>query len=124
MAGISKIAELHARKRALVTQSEIWRETFKADIGNLILYGSRVRNRFDNIRSVGPWLLLALPAAAALLGLFLYRNEKKNGAPEPSKVKGGIATALLAFRLYRKYGPMVRNLVTHFSSRRRREVVD
>jgi hypothetical protein len=119
MAGISKIAELEARKRALVTQSEIWRETLKADIENLRLYGSSVRNRFDKILRVGPWLLLALPVAAPLLGLFLHRNKKKNGAPEPSKVKGGIATALLGFRLYRKYGPMVRNLVTHFASRRR-----
>jgi hypothetical protein len=116
MAGISKIRELEARKRALVTQSKICRETLKADIQNLLLYGSNIRKRLDRVRGVGPWLLLAAPMAAPLLGFFLH---KKNNAPRPSRVKGGIATGLLALRLYRKYSPFVRTLVSHFVSRRR-----
>jgi len=72
MAGISKIKELEARKRALVTESEIYRETLRADVQNLQLYGASFFRRIDQIRGIGPWLLMALPMAApVVLGLLL-----------------------------------------------------
>jgi len=108
---------LEARKRALVTQSETCRETLKAEVQNLVLYGNNIHRRLDRVRGIGTWLLLGIPLAATLLGLFL---RKENSAPRPSSgLKGRIATALLGLRLYRKYSPLVRTLVSQFVSRRR-----
>ncbi len=115
MAGVSKIRELEARKRALVAECEICRETLKAEVHNLQLYAASFKNKFGYIRSLGPWLLFAVPLAAPLLGL---ASRKKNESHRPSRLKGGIATALLGMRLYRKYGPMLRTLVAQFRSKR------
>src|SRR5690349_5913328 len=120
MAGIAKIKELEARKRALVTESEICRETIKADVQNLQLYGASFFKRIDQIRGIGPWLLLALPMAAPLVSLFSRkRAPEPSHSARPSGIKGGFATVLLALRLYRKYGPLVRTLVAKLGSKRR-----
>ena len=103
----------------MVTQSEICRETLKAEIQNLLLYGDSIRKRVDKVRSLGPWIFLGLPVAGQLLGLFLHKKKQNNAPPSTNKIKGGIATALTALQLYRKYGPLVRNLVSRFASRRR-----
>ena len=128
MAGISQIEELEARKQALVTESEICREALKAEFHNLALYGSNLRKRMDQVRSFGPWLLLGLPMAAPLVSLFSRLRkrgdkEQKNAAPQ-SRANGGVATALLAFRLYRKYSPLLRSLVAHLASRSRSRAED
>lgn len=129
MAGIPKIRDLEARKRALVTESEICRENLKADLHNLVLYGDGLRKRVDQVRRIGPWLTLGLPIAAPLLGLLSRRrnkhheskhsNAKHPDSVPPSRVKASIATALMAWRLYRKYGPTVRSLVTHLVTKYR-----
>jgi hypothetical protein len=118
MAGISKIAELEARKRALVTQSEICRETLKADVQELLLYGTSITKRIDKFRSVGPWFLLAMPLGASLLGL-ITRKSHQNHAQPRSKFKAAIAAGLMGMRLYRSYAPTLRDLVSHFTTRRR-----
>ena len=125
MAGIAKIAELEARKRALVAESEICRETLRADVQNLQLYGASFFKRIDQIRGIGPWLLLALPMAAPLVSLFSRKRAPQSShSARPSGIKGGFATALLALRLYRKYGPLVRTLVEKLVSKRRRAPED
>jgi hypothetical protein len=116
MAGISKIRDLEARKRALVTESEICRETLKAEVENLRLHGAAFLHKFDRVRSIGPWVLAAAPVAIPLLGLLTGR---KNKAPKRSPIKGGIATGLLAVRLYRRYGPLLRSLIAQLRARRR-----
>lgn len=117
MAGISKISELEARKRALVTESEICREAFKAEIDNLRLHAGNFFHTFDRVRSIGTWLMLAGPVAVPLLSFLFRKNTSEQ--PQPAKFKGRIATALLALKLYRKYGPLVRSAVRHFKTRRR-----
>src|SRR6185369_6242961 len=115
MAGISKIGELEVRKRALAAQSEVYRETLKAEVANLRLHSAGFIHKVERIRRIGPWLMLAVPVAAPLLGLL---GRKKPQAPKPSRLKGGIATGLMALRLYRKYGPLMRGLVAHFRNKR------
>ena len=123
MAGVSKIKELEARKRALVTESEICRETLKAELQNLQLYADGLRKRVDRVRGVGPWLLFALPLLKPLVGLF-SRKQNQNHVPRPSRLKSGLATMVLALRLYRKYSPIVRTLASRLVSRRRRSAED
>lgn len=115
MAGVSKIRELEARKRALVTECEICREALKAELDNLQLYAASFKNKFRYVRSLGPWLLLAVPLAAPLLGLV---SRNKNESHRPSRLKGGIATALLGLRLFRKYGPVLGTFVAQVRSKR------
>lgn len=117
MAGVSKISELEARKRALVTESELCREAFRTEIDNLHSHATSFFHKFDRIRSVGPWVMLAGPVALPLLSM-LFRGRKKE-APQAPRAKGVIATALIAFRLYRKYWPLVKSTVSQFRSRRR-----
>jgi hypothetical protein len=117
MAGISKIGELEARKRALVTESEICREALKAEIENLRIQTGRYLRQVDRLRSIRPWLTLAVPLAIPFLGS-LFRKHPK-GAPQQSGIKGRIATALMALRLYRKYGPLVRGIIGRVRARQR-----
>lgn len=112
MAAVPKITDLEARKRALVTESEICRETLKIEVDNLRLYAAGFRNRFEQVRNFGPLLLLAVPLVGFLFG-------KRAQAPRASGLKGGIATALLGLRLYRKYGPLLRTLFAQFVAKKR-----
>ena len=118
MAGVSKIKELEARKRALVTESEICRETLKAEVQNLQLYTASFKKRIDQVRGIGPWLMLVLPMLAPLLGHF-SRKQTQNHEPQPSGLKGKLFKVLLALRLYRKYSPIVQTLVSRLVSKRR-----
>jgi hypothetical protein len=117
MAGISKIEELQARKRALVTESEICREAFSAELDSLKSHAAGFVHRFDKVRTVGPWLMLAGPLVFPLARLVFRRREQP--VAKPSKTKGVFAAAMVGLRLYRKYGPLVRSMVTQFQAKRR-----
>jgi hypothetical protein len=115
MAGISKIRELEARKRALVAESERCREALKAEVENLKLYGAGFVHTFDRLRSAGPWLKLAGSVAFPVLGFILGKRTKTS---RPSRLKSAIATTLLGFRLYRKYGFLIKSMVSRFQLKR------
>jgi hypothetical protein len=115
MAGVSKIKELEARKRALVNESEICREMLKAEVHNLQLYGVGLQSRFHNVRSFGPWFMLAVPLVGPLLGLV---SRNKTQPRQRSRLKGGLATVLLGLRIYGKYGPWLRRLLAQLWSKR------
>jgi hypothetical protein len=115
MAGVSKIRELEARKRALVTECEICREMLKAEVHNLQLYGVGLQSRFHQVRSFGPWLMLAVPLVGPLLGLV---SRNKTQTRQRSRLKGGIASVLLGLRVYRKYGPLLRTVLAQLRSKR------
>jgi len=117
MAGISKISELEARKHALVTESEICREQFKAELENLGQYSATFFQKFDRARSTGTWLILVGSIAVPLLS-FVWRKKSTETSHSP-KLKARVATGLLALRLFRKYGPIVKSLFGHFKERRR-----
>ena len=120
MAGISEIADLETRKRELVRQSELCRQSLEAELHNLALYGAGLRRRVDRALSIGPWLMLAVPLAAPLLGWFSNKRGKTGNAAHaapPSRTKGVVASTLLAFRLYRTYAPLVRSMLAHLVSR-------
>jgi hypothetical protein len=111
------MSELEARKRALVTESELNREALKAELENVRHYSAGFFQKVDRVRSFGPWLMMAAPLAIPLIRLFT--NRKPAAPPKASGVKGGFATILLGVRLYRQYAPMVRSLANQFMARRR-----
>jgi hypothetical protein len=114
MAGVSRITELEARKRALVAESERSREALKADLANVQHYTSGFFTIMDRARSFSPWLLMAIPAAIPLLKLFRGGKAEKPRSP----LKGRLAKLMLGVRIFRQYGPMVRSLIGRFQARR------
>lgn len=118
MAGVTKVSDLEARKRALVTESEICREALKADVENLQAYCDGFFKKVDRVRSFGPWLLLATPMAIPLLR-FLGGRKTATQAPAQSPINGKLAALMLGVRLFRQYAPLVRSVLSQFMARRR-----
>jgi hypothetical protein len=114
MAGISKIAELQARKQALITESEICRENLKAELDGLKSLAEGIAHKVNQVRHVGPWLKLAAPIAIPLVAMLAGKRAKLHRQPRP---EGKLAKALHALRLFGKYGPVARALVSKFQSR-------
>ena len=58
--------ELEAKKRALIAESEVYRETLKLELHNLQLYVARTRQKLRSFGKPNPLLMLAAPLAGAL----------------------------------------------------------
>jgi len=57
--------ELEAKKRALVAESEVYREMLKLELHNLRLYVSRTKHKLKSFRRPNPLLMLLAPLAGA-----------------------------------------------------------
>src|ERR1041385_2410394 len=58
--------ELEAKKRALVAESEVYRETLKLELHNLQLYVARTRQKLRSFGKPNPLFMLAAPLVGAL----------------------------------------------------------
>jgi len=58
---------LEAKKKALVAESEVIRETMKLELHNLRLYAARTKQKFTSFGSPNRLLLLAAPLAGLIL---------------------------------------------------------
>src|ERR1044071_9583225 len=58
--------ELEAKKRALVAESEVYRETLKLELHNVQLYVARTRQKLRSFGKPNPLLMMAAPLAGAL----------------------------------------------------------
>ncbi len=106
MARIFKIKQLEAKKRALVAESEVCRQTLLLDLQNLSLYRLRVQRRFNLLTRL-PWSLL-LPLAGVL---FKRRRRGSVGAKRGFKWPGLLRAGLMGFRLFRQYGPLLQGMM-------------
>jgi hypothetical protein len=118
MARESKIEELEARKRALVNESERYRELLKSERQNLQLHGATFADAYSRWRRLGPWLLLAGPVALPLLGRLFGKKQEKPPATPPSRLKLAISAGISAARLYQRYRPWLRTVWGQLRSRR------
>ena len=66
---ILKIKDLEERKRALVQESDVYRETLKLQFDNLLLYASRTQRKFSLLGRLNPLLMLLAPFAGKLSGM-------------------------------------------------------
>jgi len=97
MARIFKIKELEARKRALVEESDLYRQTLRFEIHNL-----RLRAMWTKRRAT--WLTLSplLPLLAPLIKAFVKRKQTQRSS------KWRIVSAALAgWQLYQKISRFV-----------------
>jgi hypothetical protein len=90
--------ELEARKRALVAESEIYRQTLKLEFQNLRLYGAGLQRKFAAFRLLQPLLMLAAPFAR---GSFRKRGFSKFRL---------VTKAIWAWQLYRRIAPVLQRL--------------
>jgi len=104
---------LEAKKKALVAESEVFRETMKLELHNLRLYGARTRQKFSSFGKPNRLLLLLTPLAGAILrkkrgslirrlvmGLVTYQFSNRvlpflSGLFSPGKRWGGPASSCI-----------------------------
>ena len=101
------------RKRALVAESELYRQTLMMEIENLSAAGARMKRKLGLLRFLKPLLLLA-PLAVSLCGFGSGSNEVK---PRARGRRKWWASALAGWRLYRRTAPMVSHFMTRHRSR-------
>ncbi len=94
--------ELQARKQALAAECEVYRHAMTLEIQNLRLYTAHTRHRILGITSHP--LVRLLPLVVALFGARFARPAR------PRKFSL-LRTVFLGWRLYRKFGPAVRNMI-------------
>ncbi|HWQ91173.1 MAG TPA: hypothetical protein VN673_05845 [Clostridia bacterium] len=105
MARILTIKDLEERKRALVAESEIYRQTLILEVQNVRLYAARVRRRYTWFRAYAPLVRFGAPFVFPMLrrslfgGLFAPRHKG-------SRFKW-IPAALATWQIYRKLAPML-----------------
>lgn len=98
--------QMEAHKRALVAESEAYRETLRLDLAQLQLHATQLRRRFQ--------LVALVPTALALLPVLmrLFRPGQPQGKPKAG-VAGFLSAALAGWRLARRFGPVVSSLRRH-----------
>lgn len=97
MAGLFEMSELEARKRALVAESEAYRQLLRMEIQNFRLLNAHGKQRLSWLRS-GPLLLLA-PLAGPLLRSFFRQRSAKGRQPGWLRL---VLAALAGMRFYRR----------------------
>jgi hypothetical protein len=95
---------LEAKKRALVAESEVFRETLKLELHNMRLYGVRTRQKLSSFASPNKLLMFAAPFAG-----FLFRRKR-------SSLIRRFAMGLLSYQFTNRLLP----LLTAFISANRR----
>ena len=100
--------QLEARKRALVAESEAYRQTLQLELAQLQLHAAHLKRRFR-------FILLAQPLLALLPLVIKFVTGRKSHLEGNSRSKlGGLfKAALLGWRLARRFTPL-------FSALRRR----
>jgi len=95
---------LEVKKRALVAESEVFRETLKLELHNLRLYGVRTKQKLGSFTSPNRLLMMAAPFAG-----FLFRRKR-------SSLMRRFAMGLLSYQFTNRVLPLLNAL---FSGNRR-----
>jgi hypothetical protein len=93
------IEDLEQRKRALVEQSEVYRQTLQFEFHNAQLYAAGLTRKVNVVKSFNPLMVLATP----LLKSFFARKLR-------SSKLGLLAKGFLFWRLYGQFSPLLRGL--------------
>lgn len=93
------MSELEAKKRALVAESEIYRETLKLELHNLKLFGLRTKRKFSSFANPSPLLMLAAP----LMGRFLQKRG--------SSMVRRLLISFLSYQVFNRLAPYLGGLL-------------
>lgn len=120
MAGIISIKELDARKQALAAESEAYRQMLLVEVQNLRLYRERVRRKLGWYQAYVPMMKFGVPLLLPLLRMAMGRREQKpKSAPSRFRI---FTSALAAWRLYRRFAPMLGTAMMLIKARRGRQI--
>ncbi len=100
------MTDLEARKRALVAESEVYRQTLTLEIQNLRLYGVRFQRKFAVARLANPLILAATSWLASRWVRPKSTHRKRQG--KWSRLFGA---SLMGWRLYRQFGPVLQSWI-------------
>jgi hypothetical protein len=103
MARLFRVNQFEARKRALVAESEVYRQALKVEVLNLRLYGHRWKRRLGLLSSIGPLLMAGVPLARSVL-----RRRQRFSWP---RLAVGL---LIKSGLHRQIGPWLNSLIGHW----------
>jgi hypothetical protein len=102
---------LEQRKRALVAESEVYRQMLNLEIQNLRLSGLGLGQKINQYRG----LFTLIPLAGSLVGMLsggLFRKRRKRGWRQ------FLGIGILGWRLYRKFGPFLQSGLAQWLARK------
>src|SRR5215475_13834823 len=98
---------LEAKKKALVAESEVYRETLKLELQNVRLYGITTKRRLSNFARPGHWIMLLMPLVGTIF-------KKRRGPLLRQAV-----TALINWQLWSRLVPFVSGLLAPGGTQRK-----
>jgi hypothetical protein len=104
--------DLEARKRALVAESEVYRQALALEVQQIQSHCAGIQRRIDSVRRFRS-LFFILPLLAPLIGL--RRMTRPAQAKRAAGWRGLVGTAMVGWRLYQKFGPVLRSVLPKFS---------
>jgi len=104
MAKIFPLKELEARKKALVSESEVYRQTLTLEIQNLRLYNARLQRKFAFVRLANPLLLVV----GSLLGSRFLGSRFKG--KQRGKWSHLLGASLMGWRLFRVFKALLKGM--------------
>lgn len=96
------MSDFKARKKMLVTESEVYRELLKLEIQTLKVYGIRTKRRLSFFSTYTPWLLMSgLPILSGL-----FKRKRKNSPLERLSL-----LFLAGWKAYRQFAPILNRIL-------------
>ncbi len=111
------MTRLQARRKALVAESEVYRQALKFEVQNLRTGFAQVRRSISLLGTVGSVVRFAAPLA----GLALRRRAvAKATVVPPKKAAGFVGNVIRGWQFYRRVSPMVGTVMGLWGSGKRR----
>jgi len=98
--------ELEARKKLLVAESEVYRQTLRLDVQNLRLCSIQMQRKYATYMALKPALMVALPLVGSIFS-GKARSEKR-----PRSL---ISTAIAGWRMYKNFQPLIASLLAQYA---------
>jgi hypothetical protein len=100
------MSDLAQRKKLLVAECEVYRETLKLELQTFRIYGLRTKRKLSAINTYTPMLLTGFPLARALFAARKAPMWKRLGT-----------MAYLGWQAYNRFGPVIRGALAQYSAR-------
>ena len=110
MARLFEVKDLDERKRALVAESEAYRDSLRLQVQNLKLRGTDAGRKLRRWALFSPLALLVIP----LVGRLVQRRK--------SKKTSLLSTAFSAWQLYRRFGLPLKTVLAILTYMRKRRI--
>jgi len=98
--------ELEARKRLLVAESEVYRQTLRFHVQNARLYKIHMQRKFAVYAALGPALMMVAPLIASL---FLRHDRQEVGKPER---RSWVSNLVSGWRMYEELQPLISTIMS------------